>query len=440
MLGSRGLHRLRTASRPFPQDSILWGLFLPHSLPMSYTNGKRITRSMMIREEEAVYHARAKGSLARVRKRPRLIDLFSGAGGMTLGFTRLSGHCFKPVWANDFNRPAVDTYNLNFGEHCIEGGINDILEDPETSIPSADVVIGGPPCQGFSLLNKRRDGDPRKQLWRPFMDVVLRSGASIFLMENVPQLMNTFEHGEIKETARRMGFTTADAVLCAADYGVPQTRRRAFILGCSFRDPSTVFPPKKTHFNPKQAHTVGFSEELDDYIHSPMPWRTVYDAIYDLDRPVGTEIRDVPPPYDLHFGRAPTELSKRRYRAIPKEGMNRFDLQRIAPELTPPCWIRKTKGGTDLFGRLWWNRPAFTIRTEFYKPEKGRYLHPKQHRPITHREAARFQSFPDDFKFTGTKIEIAKQIGNAVPPMMAARIADAVYSLWLSKAETKVYG
>jgi DNA (cytosine-5)-methyltransferase 1 len=111
------------------------------------------------------------------------------------------------------------------------------------------------------------------------------------------------------------------------------------------------------------------------------------------------------------------------------EGMNRFDLQRIAPELTPACWIRKTSGGTDLFGRLWWNRPAFTIRTEFFKPEKGRYLHPEQHRPLTHREAARLQSFPDSFHFTGTKIEIAKQIGNAVPPRLAAHIAASLVDL-----------
>jgi DNA (cytosine-5)-methyltransferase 1 len=109
--------------------------------------------------------------------------------------------------------------------------------------------------------------------------------------------------------------------------------------------------------------------------------------------------------------------------------MNRFDLQKIAPEITPQCWIRKTSGGTDLFGRLWWNRPAFTIRTEFFKPEKGRYLHPVQHRPITHREAARLQGFPDTFKFIGTKVDIAKQIGNAVPPPLAARIADVVCAL-----------
>jgi DNA (cytosine-5)-methyltransferase 1 len=135
-------------------------------------------------------------------------------------------------------------------------------------------------------------------------------------------------------------------------------------------------------------------------------------------------------PLDLHFGRTPTALSLKRYRTIPKEGMNRFDLQRRAPELTPKCWIRKESGGTDLFGRLWWDKPAFTIRTEFFKPEKGRYLHPVKHRPITHREAARLQAFPDNFKFFGSKIEIAKQIGNAVPPLLAATVADTVCKLF----------
>jgi len=400
-----------------------------------YGPNANITKDMMIHEEEAVYHARQSGKLLRRRQHPRLVDLFSGAGGMTLGFTAICGHCFVPVWANDNNTYAVNTYNANFGPHCVEEDINDILEDPAFEVPQADVVIGGPPCQGFSLLNKKRDGDPRKQLWRPYMEFVERSGACIFVMENVPQLLSTFEHGEIKEAARQLGFTTADAILCAADYGVPQTRHRAFIIGCRFKDPSVVFPPKKTHFNPKNGYTPQLNYEMDIYVENPEPWRTVRDAIEDLNPPSGTEVRDVGPPYDLHFGRTPTDLSKERYQAIPKEGMNRFDLQRLAPEITPACWIRKPSGGTDLFGRLWWDRPAFTIRTEFFKPEKGRYLHPAQHRPITHREAARLQSFPDDFVFMRPKLQIAKQIGNAVPPLLAARVADAVYSLWLAKPQ-----
>jgi DNA (cytosine-5)-methyltransferase 1 len=348
-----------------------------------------------------------------------VIDLFCGAGGLTLGFTRTG--VFAPVWANDINAYAARTYNANFGGHCAAGDIVDILRDPSFRVPQADLVIGGPPCQGFSLLNKNRDGDVRKQLWRPYLEVVERSGARAFVMENVPQLLASEEFGEIAAEARRLGFSIHALKLCAADFGVPQTRWRAFVLGLRDGDPAAVFPPPKTHFNPNNG---GLS--AGGYVKRPKPWRTVRDEIGDLPPPVGTEVRTEKPPLDLHFGRNPTPISERRYRAIPKEGMNRFDLQRRAPALTPGCWIRKTSGGTDLFGRLWWDRPAFTIRTEFFKPEKGRYLHPVQHRPITHREAARLQTFPDRFHFSGTKVEIAKQIGNAVPPLLANRVAQCV--------------
>ena len=95
--------------------------------------------------------------------------------------------------------------------------------------------------------------------------------------------------------------------------------------------------------------------------------------------------------------------------------------------------MRKTSGGTDLFGRLWWDRPSVTIRTEFYKPEKGRNLHPEADRPISHREAARLMGFPDDFKFYGTKVEVARQIGNAVPPNLAGALAKAVHDVLIEK-------
>lgn len=388
-------------------------------------------KTWLVREEQHVYEARSQGVLGGKRKRFRLIDVFAGAGGMTLGFSEMFGHAFDSVWANDFDDACVRTYHRNFGEQCVSGDIVDILKDPKTEIPPADVVIGGPPCQGFSLLNKNREGDARKQLWRPFLEIVERSGAQVFVMENVPQLLGSFEHGEIVGTAEALGFKCWGEVLCAADYGVPQIRRRAFIVGCKFFDPSKVFPPRKTHFDPRKGSVqISFLQnDINGYLPCAMKWRTVRDAIADLPPPKGTEIREQPPPLDLHFGRAPTPKSMARYKAIPEEGMNRFDLQKRAPHLTPGCWIRKESGGTDLFGRLWWDRPAFTIRTEFFKPEKGRYLHPEQHRPITHREAARLQSFPDGFVFTGSKIEIARQIGNAVPPVLAARVADVVYLL-----------
>ncbi len=353
----------------------------------------------------------------------KLIDLFCGAGGMTLGFTR-SG-AFRPVWANDCNRDAVETYRKNFGAHVVTGDITEVLREPD-AVPPAEVVIGGPPCQGFGLLNKNRLGDERRELWRPFLEVVDRAGARAFAIENVPQLLGTPEHALIVETAARRGFRVVSAVLCAADYGVPQRRCRAFLIGSREVAPGRFFPPRRTHFDPEDAGSVARPREVSGYVPDALPWRTVREAIADLPPPQGTRIRDGGPPWDLHFGRTPTATSLARYRAVPEEGMNRFDLQERAPELTPACWIRKTKGGTDLFGRLWWDRPAFTIRTEFYKPEKGRYLHPEQHRPITHREAARLQSFPDDFAFRGSKVEIARQIGNAVPPGLAAAIGRAI--------------
>jgi DNA (cytosine-5)-methyltransferase 1 len=355
-----------------------------------------------------------------------LIDLFAGAGGMTLGFVRRG---FRPVWANDFNQHAANTYNLNFGRHCEWGDIVDILEDGR-SLPSADIVIGGPPCQGFSLLNKNRSVDPRKELWRPYLEVVRRSRAHTFVMENVPELLASSEFAAIIEAAEEIGFPRENfwfSKLCAADYGVPQARWRAIIVACKLTRPGAFFPPTRTHRNPRANGNGNGQLSMEADVR---PWTTVRQFIGALEPPEGTEIRaGCPPPYDLHFGRTPTAMSVERYKAVANQGDNRFTLQVNRPDLTPDCWIRKKSGGTDLLGRLWWDRPAFTIRTEFFKPEKGRYLHPEQHRPITHREAALLQTFPPDFKFSGSKIEIARQIGNAVPPLFAEAIAGAVRAM-----------
>lgn len=347
----------------------------------------------------------------------RVIDLFSGAGGMTLGFTdaEFEGG-FESVWALDFDKAATRTYAANFGDHADCGDIEEWVSSGKP-IPQADVVIGGPPCQGFSLLNKRRDGDSRRALWQPYMDVVERSGAKVFVIENVAELLRSPEFELIRRRADDMGFDVVADVLLAADYGSPQTRKRTVIIG--WRRQLTVtpsFPPLPSHAAPQA--------------NSNLPeWRTVQDVIADLPEPVGTDIRqDAPAPMNLHFGRTPTAKSIARYKAVPPGG-NRFDLQRNAPHITPDCWIRKTSGGTDLFGRLWWGRPSVTIRTEFFKPEKGRYLHPEQNRPITHREAARLMGFPDRFEFKGTKTEIARQIGNAVPPHLAGAVARVVKGL-----------
>jgi DNA (cytosine-5)-methyltransferase 1 len=145
-----------------------------------------------------------------------------------------------------------------------------------------------------------------------------------------------------------------------------------------------------------------------------------------VDLPVGREHevfgRKVPGRYtaeELHITRRYEDISKKRFRSIP-EGGNRFDLPDL---LKAPCWIKHTTGSGDVMGRLVWDRPSVTIRTEFFKPEKGRYLHPEEHRALTHHEAARLQGFPDTFDWCGPKLEIARQIGNAVPVPLAQALA-----------------
>ncbi|WP_338560658.1 DNA cytosine methyltransferase [Erwinia sp. E_sp_B04_7] len=346
-------------------------------------------------------------------KKIKVIDLFCGAGGLSTGFFKgQAGDVFEGILAIDNDSAAIKTYNANFGDHGIAVNIEEWLTEHE--VPAADVVIGGPPCQGFSLLNKNRTGDIRRALWEPYMDFIEKSGASIFVMENVPGLLTSEEFISINERAEQLGFILLNPkVLNTADYGVPQTRKRTIAIGVKKSnfvvENLPEFPPHPTHKAPEKGGDLP-------------AWLTVKDFISDLPEPVGTEIRDELPPLNLHFGRNPTALSLERYKVVPLGG-NRFDLQKARPDITPACWIKKTSGGTDLFGRLWWHRPSVTIRTEFFKPEKGRYLHPDQHRPITHREAARLMSFPDDFIFLGTKTEIARQIGNAVPPKLAEHIA-----------------
>ena len=356
----------------------------------------------------------------------KLIDLFSGAGGMTAGF--VASKRFEPVFANDFDKWSVASYNRNFGNHAVCTDINNLLENDSFTFPRCDIVIGGPPCQGFSLLNKNRKNDPRKQLWRAYMEVVRQTCPTAFVIENVPGLYNSSEYEEILKSATELGYKVEGKILNAADYGVPQRRKRTIIIGLC----NSILP-----IHPEPTHQDIQSNRGNQFFGSLLPWETVRRAIGDLPEPVGTDIRlNEVPPLNLHFGRNPAPKSVLRYKCIP-EGGNRFDLLRKRPDLTPNCWIKKKDGGTDLFGRLWWDKPSFTIRTEFFKPEKGRYLHPESNRPITHREAARLQSFADSFVFEGSKIEVAKQIGNAVPVLLAQRIAETV--AWLmDKTQTKI--
>lgn len=314
-------------------------------------------------------------------KKPTVVDLFCGAGGFSLGF-RLAG--FKVLRAADANQDCIDTYNANFGEIAA----CDLVNEAGFAGLQPDVIVGGPPCQPFSMLGSKTDLDPRRGLTKKYMEVVAALRPKVFVIENVPGYFKSVQAKYVLRASRRLEYRLSAALIDASEHGVPQKRKRAFIIGSRIGIP----------FFPASLEGVA----------------TVRDAIADLN--------GVPTGRNWHVGRTPEAISIRRYRAVP-EGGNRLSLPR---DLCPPCWRDRPSGSVDVFGRLWWKRPSVTVRTEFIKPEKGRYLHPELDRPITPREGARLQSFPDSFAFNGSMTSVVKQIGNAVPPRLAMRLALAV--------------
>lgn len=333
----------------------------------------------------------------------RLIDLFAGCGAMTRGFVD-SGR-FEPVLAVESDSAAAATYRANFGKARLEARrIEDV-----TDFPAVDVVIGGPPCQGFSPLNRARHAAESRKLWREYLRALETSEPDVFVMENVPLLLKSEEYEEFAGEASTLGYRLEGRVLNVADYGVPQRRKRAIAIG--------------TRLSADAWPTAGYGNPaLPD---TEIPWVTFAEAVDGLP--------DEPDGENWHRLRKPWPDTIRRYRAVPPNGGGRFEMEVALDEaglgdLVPACWRKHRNGSYDVFGRLWWDRPATTIRTEFYKPEKGRYLHPSAHRSITVREAARLMSFPDDFKLPEDQsmTAIARQIGNAVPPLLAEYLAIAI--------------
>jgi len=342
-----------------------------------------------------------------------VVDLFAGAGGLSEGFARSAS--FRTIAAVEHNQCAAATFRANQpGVDMFAGDIADWLR---TGVPTANVVVGGPPCQGFSNLGSRQVRDPRNALWRRYVDVLALIEPLYFVLENVADFLRSGQfrdlHRETYRSGRLRDYRIEPSILNAAEFGVPQVRRRAVVIG-SRRDLPELGTP------------------IGKLANTPDSWTTVRSAIGDLAFDVnqiglpGTRTVQenivLPGPFktiELHIGRRPTQLSLDRYAAIP-EGGNRKD---IPEHLLAPCWRDNKDGSGDVMGRLHWNKPSVTIRTEFWKPEKGRYLHPEADRAITHMEAARIQGFPDDYLWYGSKSEIGRQIGNAVPVRLAEGIA-----------------
>lgn len=383
-----------------------------------------------------------------------VLDLFAGCGGLTQGF-----HDFQPepgepspfrtVGAVEWDIAAASTYAANFADeaggndHIFAGDIKDW--DPGVIDSSVDVILGGPPCQGFSGLGKEDPDDPRNKLWEEYVRVVLSLEPKIFVIENVDRFFRSREFELLKASTSDAGklraYKLEAKILNAADYGVPQARKRAIVLA-THRDIVSKHPkrepmrhPRPTHRKPnKNSDAPMLLDVLKDWVPASVVFSTTSAETPTTElpdrycQPLGTRLPGTFRTSELHIGRNPTARSLARYRAIP-EGGNRKDLP---AHLSTPNWIKHKNGSGDVMGRMYWDQPSVTIRTEFYKPEKGQYLHPQWDRddparsvdrPITHFEAARLQSFPDSFGWCGTKVEIARQIGNAVPPMLAEAIA-----------------
>lgn len=335
-----------------------------------------------------------------------MADLFSGAGGLTLG---LSWADFRPVFAFDADRYACETYRRNIGDHIVEASAADVTPElicARAGLQPGDfaLVCGGPPCQGFSVQRRGQPEDPRNDLVLTFGRLAVALAPTAILMENVPGLLGSRGRRVLLRLLRifeEHGYGHKARVLNAADYGVPQYRLRAFVVAWRLdRLPWFVFP--------EPAYTAD-------------TWRSVREGIGDLPEP--PEDCTEHPSFANHTRVRISKINQERIHHVPPGG-GRSDL----PEhLQLPCH-RNANGHRhlDVFGRMAWDRPSPTITALFDNFTRGRFAHPEQDRSITGREGARLQSFPDSFRFYGPKKDVARQIGNAVPPILALAVGQAL--------------
>lgn len=328
-----------------------------------------------------------------------VVDCFAGAGGLSLGL-RSAG--FTIGAAFDADPIAARTYSRNIGPHNKVAKAEEITgAELCEGLSHVSLVAGGPPCQGFSRQRRGADHDDRNALVSEFLRIVLEIRPVLFLMENVSSIQA--KRGEallsaMKEQAERNGYAIQMRVLNAANFGVPQHRRRMFIVG--------------------ELEDTGEHFKFPEAICSPSCYRTVRDAIGDLPSPF-TDPDDA----KLFANHEPdniSELNRIRISHVPAGG-GRAD---IPPELQLPCHRVSVDvaGHRGVYGRLSWDEPAGTITTKCNSFTRGRFAHPEENRNITMRETARLQGFPDNFVFEGGKVDVAHQIGNAVPPPLASAL------------------
>ena len=387
-------------------------------------------------------------------------SLFSGCGGKDIGFISAG---FKVAWANDIDRAACESYASNIGRHIV---CKDIREVPSAEIPSTDVVIGGFPCQGFSIVGARRLNDERNFLYKEMKRVVEDKRPAFFVAENVRGLLSLAGGNVVKaivDEFRGLGYRVDYKLLNAQDYGTPQHRQRVFIIGNRLGLPNPFPSPRLplrtlrdaigdietlgglpnhqiiTDWLKKSPHFIQIMQHLGEgqkLCNVRLGPRSVY--TWDIPEVFGkTSKKEKSLLLTIAGNRRRKVYGKRDGNPLPMTAIEQLcdfkkeEVERLVASLLKKDYLVGKGGGFELknsfngiFRRPRWDLPCEAILTVFANPRN--YIHPSQDRPFSVRECARIQDFPDDFQFSGTLKEQYTQIGNAVPARMAEAVASGV--------------
>lgn len=372
--------------------------------------------------------------------RPTAVDLFSGSGGITLGVANAG---FEVVFCSDHDKACELTHKRNFPKipfvrtdiERLSG--REIMKVAKLKRGELDLLIGGPPCQGFSIIGQREIWDPRNGLFHEFLRLAAELNPKCVVIENVTGLATLNKGAVLREIGAafaQAGYAVDCAELLAAQYGVPQMRWRMFFIGWRFDQGKRGGFPLPTH------GSAGIGDLVPNRTLSPehsAGFVTIREAIGDLPPVIGGEQgtvyeRQPESDYQKAMREGASKALANHYAArLSKQNMARIerlkpgeDWRALPREFLPAGMQRALrKDHTRRYRRMQWNGIARSIITRFRDPKSGEYIHPEQHRTISIREAARIQSFPDWFIFEGSYSEQYDQVGNAVPPLLARAVA-----------------
>ena len=359
----------------------------------------------------------------------KVIDLFAGVGGLSFGFAHDDD--FEIIAANEILEPMAKAYSCNhptvrmYNKDIKEFSIADLNADLGIKKGDIDVVVGGPPCQAYSTVGKRLIDDPRGKLFQEYYRILKELQPKLFVFENVKGLLS-IQKGTLIKTIislfESIGYHMQMKVLNAADYGAPQIRERIILVG-TLSDKPFMYPGP-THYDPE----LGKPE--NDLLK---PYVTLGEAIGDLPSiktgEKATKYLCEPQNYYQRLMRknAPEEIQDHE---VPRNNDKLVAMMEALPDGGTPKDIsedlRPKSGFANCYCRLWWNRPSTTITRNLGCPSSSRCIHPKDPRPLSTREGARLQGFPDDYIFYGTRSDKHLQIGNAVPTFLSCAIKEAV--------------